>query len=445
MPGGRRHVPHGGHASHLGAEDANTVSLGTAPENFNYEQSVEAARKQGDLELKIGNSAIRNEYQKRLADVSHLRAKSQQVLAVLETEKGAFLYCKDGVMSLLSDFQSTLQVNMDWIALRKKQPHSEIASSEMKKFHGNIQLTLEESAKDLKHCLLGLASHLTNLQAALAELDGAIRSLKDDIVVKSSTMVMDKACMEGLVATDPRSIPPSQRSSQQLTQSPRDGKRSSHQQQLTLPSPRRVGAADTDWQRKGEVAASHGLHIVDKCAPVRKAAQDFVNQLRQDGRLQRNAAVIDALRTQVKYGEQLENHLELNKKSMAGQLSVNARQQAALMISLSNVEQQLNLAKQRLAMSGVRPAPEGAPTNVEDMLSIEIAKLTRNQAELQGKLRGLAENSSKTESIVKTLEKQVHVARKTTEIARSCIDVKLPPISSASPRSGHVSPRMPGR
>jgi hypothetical protein len=439
MPGERRHVPHGGHTAHLGAEDANTVSRGIAPENFHYEQSVEAARKQGDLELKIGNSAIRNEYQKRLTEVSNLRNKAQQVLGVLELERNALQYSKEGIITLLRDFESTLQVNMDWMALRKKQSTDEIGSAEMKKQNAMIQLNLEESATDLKQCLLGLTNHLAAVQTALSDVDRSIRSVKDDIVTKSSTMVVDRACMEGLVAVDPRMIPLSPRSSPRS-----EGRRSQKQQQhpapLTYPSPRRGGSADTDWQRKGEVAAANGLHVVDKTGPVRKAAQDFINQIKMSGKLQRNAAVVDALRTQVKCGAHVELQLELNKKALSGQLSVNNRQQAALSISLGNVEQQLKLASQRLAMSDIRPAPESSPANVEDMLGIEIAKLKRNQAELQGKLRGLADNSTKTESMVRTLDKQVLVAKKTTEIAKACIDVKLPPISS--PRSAQVSPRI---
>ncbi|CUG88978.1 Hypothetical protein, putative [Bodo saltans] len=435
MPGERRHVPHGGHIAHLGAEDANTVSRGIAPENFHYEQSVEAARKQGDLELKIGNSAIRNEYQKRLADVANLRNKSQQVLGVLELERSALQYSKEGIVTLLRDFESTLQVNMDWMALRKKQATDEIGSAEMKKQNATIQLNLEESATDLKHCLLALANHLSAVQAALADVDRAIRLVKDDIVTKSSTMVVDRACMEGLVAVDPRVIPASPIASPRSSRS----KKQQPAAMLTFPSPRR-GSADTDWQRKGEVAAANGLHVVDKTGPVRKAAQDYITQIKTGGKLQRNAAVVDALRTQVKCGAHLELQLELNKKALSGQLSVNNRQQAALSISLGNVEQQLKLANQRLAMSDVRPAPESSPANVENMLGIEIAKLKRNQADLQGKLRGLADNSTKTESMVKTLEKQVMVAKKTTDIAKACIDVKLPPISS--PRSAQVSPRI---
>lgn len=438
MPG-RRHVPqYGGHGAIRYAEDSNKLSLGIAPENRDYEQSVETARKQGELELRVGSCVIRSEYQKRLDEVAIQRAKSQQALVLLESERASLLQGKESVLALMKDFESTLQVNVQWLGIQKSIVPEAIPSTELKKHRLTVHESLEASIKDIKGILLHLVTHLTATQAAVVEADEAIRILKEDIITKSSSMVMDKACMEGLVTTDAATaaVPGSPRAP--LTYATSRTKQSG---MMSIPSPRR---SDTDWQRKGEAAAAHGLHIVERITPVRRAAQEYASRVRQEGRLQRNTAVVDALRNQIKCGEQLDHQLELNQKTMTSQLAINNRQQAAISIALGNVEEQLRIANERLRVSNVRPATDCAPSNVEDTLGMEITKLKRSQLELNGKLTGLSGHNQRTETMVKTLQQQSTATRSTLEQAKACLDVKLPPISVPSPRKSYSmsTPRL---
>lgn len=421
----RRHVQRP-----YGAEDVNTITKGIAPETFNYEMSVDKALKQGDLELKIGTSAIRSEYQKRLTDVSILRGKAQQTLKNLELEKTVMLRCREDLLVILKDFESTLQVNIDWAKLRKGQQTT--MSGVMSEHNHTIGASLESSAKDIKNSLLMITVQLQKLHTALAECDKSIELLRNDIIAKSGSMVLDKACMEGLLLTDlvPASSPRAQGAAGNgpVAKIP------------SVPSPRR---SDADWISKGQEAAVHAQHTIERCTPVRRAAQDLVTEIQESGRLQRNPTVVDAFRHQLRSGEQLNNQIELNRKALLGQISSLTNQSVALQVSLDKVREQLDLARQRLKVSAVRPAMDGAPMNVEDMLKSEIVKLTRNEAELQSKLTGLLRHKERNEAMLVALSEQAVDNKRVTEIAKSCLEVKLPPISS--PRSlssqGPITPR----
>lgn len=402
------------------AEDFNLVSRGMAPEVFDVGMSVEAATRQGELEMKLGASAVRSEYQKRVADISQLRSRAQQALGSLETERVAMQHAKDEIIVMMRDFQSTLEVNLSWLKLRRGG-HSHTASAAMTEHNKNIELSIEQSAKDIKNALLNLATELAKLTNALKEIDEAIAKLKDDIVTKSANIVLDKACMDGLLAMQ------SPTASQQGTSSSANPPSPRSQQQQGKSSAR---TNETDWIGKGQLVIVQGLHVLERCAPVRKSATIVVSEIREAGRLQRNPQVLDAFRLQQKCGEQLDHQLDLNKKAMVGQQQQLAKQRASLLVSLGKTREQLSIAMQRMQMSSLRPVLEGAPSNVEEVLHLEIAKLQRNAKEIEEKLKVVESSFKKAEMLVGSLEKQAEVNNKTVQLVKECLDVKLPPISS---------------
>jgi hypothetical protein len=238
----------------------------------------------------------------------------------------------------------------------------------MKEHHATIEISLEASNKDIKNNLLALTKELQKILLVVAELDQAMEKLKADIVAKSGAMVIDKACMENLVTTGSTASSASAATAA-IPRSPRKA-------DVMAPSPRKSN--QDDWMSKGSAVAVSALHVLEKCAPIKRSATSLLAEIREGGRLQRDPAVLDAFRNQAKCGDHLDNQLDLNKKAMQNQIQSLAKQETALQISLE-----------------------------------------------------------------KTLHSQSEVNQKTTALAKQCLEVKLPPISSPR-KSEDVTPRRSG-
>ncbi len=411
------------------AEDVNVLTKGQHREFGTQAHQSRQARIFGEQEATVATFNIRSVYNKRLQDTKAIKDRAVAVTKTVEAELAAAEKVMAEVVKLLADFQLPIQYNSQWLQMRQQNDYTgatNVAHSPRKELDKGIITAVFKSTEDVKAGLLEAASALKGLQSTIAVLRAAQETLKRDVSLKIGMMVIDQACMNEL-------IHPVSDEDAKMTR--------------VLMQPMGLHT-DNEWVNVTSAAINGAVSAVDKCSVARKHAMKVVKENRESSNLSRHPAVVDALTTDVKYGEKLEKNLDMNAKMIQGEIRKLDKQRKLLQDSLALVGDRLRHAQQRMELCGVRTKVDTINVDVEEVLEMEIISMKKSQSEIAQNLR-VVEKSR--EVAMRLLDKTVSEAvnhGKVTVLDKQCLSLRLPQIAqpgrTGTPRSNaSQSPRQP--
>jgi hypothetical protein len=365
-----------------------------------------AARKQGEFEMRVADANIRSEYKKRITEVSHVKSHAEIVAKDLRVERSNIEEVKSRVVTLLRDLQGPLSISIQWMELQDKMRSPSLKA---KVQHESVEQAFTSASTNIKHAIKDLSLRLSELLKFATDIEKVTQKLEKDIVVKMGTLMIDKACMEDLVeAEEPKSFP-------------------QHPGALWRKSEMHT---ENEWVRNASAVINEALSVYANSKNARKRAAELVQTVRDSELLSRPPGVVDAIGQQAKYHEGIDRSLELHSKALEQKSQTLHSQKEALEVSLDQVVAQLASTKQRLKVCFIRPEADGAPVNVEEALELEIAKLKKTKKDLEAKISSIVKTIASVEETVAEVRQQQQVNHQALSTAKQCLSIKLPEIRS---------------
>ena len=397
------------------AEDVNTLVKGHHREAAQQHHASRSARIFGEQEATVATFNIRSVYNKRLNDTKSIKDRAVATSRTVDAELASAEQVKAEVVKLIADFELPIKYNSQWLEYRKANQFttgaSNVVQSPRRELDKGISTAVYKSTEDVKTGLMEAAIALKDLQVAINQLKITQEALKRDVSLKVGMMVIDQACMNELIHPV----------------SDQDGK-----MHRVLMQPMGLHT-DNEWVNVTSTAINNAVSAIDKCAAARKRAAKVVKDNRESTNLSRHPDVVDALTTDIKYGEKLEKALDLNTKMIQGEIRKLDKQRSLLKDSLALLNDRLLHAQQRMELCGVRTKVDTINVDVEEVLEMEVISMKKSREEIVQNLR-VVEKSR--EVAVRLLEKTVREAMdhsKVTTLDKKCLTLRLPEIGT--PRS----------
>lgn len=365
---------------------------------FHAEAIAAKAKDRVEKQLEATTANINNEYRRRIREARAMVAQLTKSAADLDQEHAALLEARNQLMDYLGQMQNPLELNLQWVQLRKAHRRSSLTGR-------GVAEAIENNQRDLKQAIVKATAAISELDTTLKRLTECIEHHQREIKNKNISVVLDSACL----------VP-------NLEVPVRD----EHSVKLHSSVMRRDNMhIENEWRNNVAALLSNAPIMRQTARHVVLRAKAVVRWIVENGFLDRPSHVIDVLKINIKDSEKHQKQLEYNRRMVQGQMLALEKNRAQLLGTLEKVHQKVVETQRRLDMKLVRPSIEDTRRDIDEELERATTSLLQSELAIKNQLFDVETRRQRLILLYQDIETELSAKKRAHAVDRSCLEANL--------------------